>query len=217
MRKILLILCTLFFAMVFISCNNEDKNIPSKPTETDWEEIEESCTETISGVEEFDFSVGEWEYYQYVENDEIWKDGKEAKLTLKYKNKFLIKETEDGKKVCYTGFEAETSYTCFPQEYYMEMKSYFENEYVPDGDNTVLVKLEFLDEACTIFLVEEDSAYTYEESYADFIDDFGRKNGMHKYITNEDKSVLLYESSSEFETNEGAHHKWTKKEFYVKK
>ena len=123
----------------------------------------------------------------------------------------MIKETEDGKKVCYTGFEAETSYTYFPQEYYMEMKSYFENEYVPDGDNTVLVKLEFLDEACTIFLVEEDSAYTYEESYADFIDDFGTKNGMHKYITNEDKSVLLYESSSEFETNEGAHHKWTDK------
>ena len=91
----------------------------------------------------------------------------------------MIKETEDGKKVCYTGFEAETSYTYFPQEYYMEMKSYFENEYVPDGDNTVLVKLEFLDEACTIFLVEEDSAYTYEESYADFIDDFGTKNGMH--------------------------------------
>lgn len=216
MRKILLILCTVFFAMVFISCNNEDKNIPSKPTETDWEEIEESCTEAISGVEEFDFSVGEWEYYSYAEDDVIWKDGKEAKLTLIYKEKVLIKETEDGKKVCYTGIEAETSYTCFPQEYYMEMKSYFENEYVPDGDNTVLVKLEFLDEACTIFLVEEDSAYTYEESYADFLDQFSMFNGKSEFFINEDKSVLLYESSSEF-GNDVEHHKWTKKEFYVKK
>ena len=62
--------------------------------------------------------------------------------------------------------------------------------------------------------VKEEQELTID----DFIDDFSRKDGMDKYITNEDKSVLMLEGGSpEFETNDGAHHKWTKKEFYVKK
>ncbi len=216
MRKILLILCTLFFAMVFISCNNEDKNIPSKPTETDWEEIEESCTETISGVEEFDFSVGEWEYYQYGEY-ETKRTGEEVKGTEISKQKILIKETEGEKKVCYSDWNYETRITFFPPEYYIEMKTYYENEYVPDGDNTVLVKLEFLDEACTIFLVEEDSAYTEEETYADFLDQFSMFNGKSEFFINEDKSVLMLKAYNEFESERGDHNILKVKRIFIRK
>lgn len=215
MRKNLLILCTVFFAMVFISCNNEDKNIPSKPTETDWEEIEESCTEAISGVEEFDFSVGEWEYYSYMDYDYKLAGGDRGYFFTEIKKeKILIEEIDTEKRIYKKDFQYEEKYVIFPATFYEEMKSSFEEEY-PSG---IEVKLEYDDETNTVIRILYSTTYTEEYSYADFIDDFSRKNGMDKYITNEDKSVLMLEEGSpEFETNDGAHHKWTKKEFYVKK
>lgn len=214
MRKILLILCTLFFAMVFISCNNEDKNIPSKPTETDWEEIEESCTETISGVEEFDFSVGEWEYYQYGELDCKLADGDAGYFfTDKRTEKILIEESNAEKRIYIKDSQFETKYVFFSTAYYEEMKSSFEENFRDDNE----VKLESDDEAKTLIVRSSyPTTYTEEYSYADFIDDFSRKTGTNKYMTNEDKSVLMLESSSEYEINNGEHHKWIRKEFYVK-
>ena len=212
MRKILLILCIVFFAMVFISCNNEDKNIPSKPTETDWEEIEESCTETISGVEEFDFSVGEWEYYQYVEQDVIWKDGKEAKLIEICTENLLIEETEYGKKVYASNYKLEIKHTFSHKEDYEEEKKYLSEKYEPDRG--YLEKIEFIDETNTIIMVESDTSIVDESSFSDFIYNLF---DFTEYKTNEEKTILMLKDYGDFKTEDGRHFSGYSKEFYVKK
>lgn len=212
MRKNLLILCTVFFAMVFISCNNEDKNIPSKPTETNWEEIEESCTETISGVEEFDFSVGEWEYYSYVEQDVIWKDGKEAKLIEICTENLLIEETEYGKKVYASNYKLEIKHTFSHKENYEEEKKYLSEKYEPDRG--YLEKIEFIDETNTIIMVESDTSIVDESSFSDFIYNLF---DFTEYKTNEEKTILMLKDYGDFKTEDGRHFSAYSKEFYVKK